>query len=279
MKKLSKLFTVGIFLSTALFANTSDENIIKFEKNRIAQNPNVKVEEVSINTKKELPLSGWYGYILDVKAKVQNKEINAKDIIFSNGKYIAMDLIDAESSKSLKELVTPNLTANYYDKSKLIAGNHNAKDKVVVFSDPLCPFCMEYIPDVIEHVNKNKDTIALYYYHFPLLRLHPAAGTLSKIAEVAKEKGMKEVELKIYTTNWKTYFESDSKDDKVILESFNKVFKTNITLEEISKKEIQDIISKDVKMGEDVMVQGTPTIFVNGIKDINKTKFEMLGDK
>ena len=47
----------------------------------------------------------------------------------------------------------------------------------------------------------------------------------------------------------------------------------------VNKKEIQDIISKDVKMGEDVMVQGTPTIFVNGIKDINKTKFEMLGDK
>lgn len=279
MKNISRLLTAGIVLSTTLFANTSDENIIKFEKDRIAQNPSVKVEEVSINTKKELPLSGWYGYILDVKAKVQNKEINAKDIIFSNGKYIAMDLIDAQTSKSLKALVTPNLTADYYDESKLIAGNHNAKDKLVVFSDPLCPFCMEYIPDVIEHVNKNKDTIALYYYNFPLLRLHPAAGTLSKLAELAKEKGLKDVELKVYTTKWEKDFDSDSKDDSVILKSFNKVFKTNFTLEDVSKKQIQDIISKDVKMGEDVMVQGTPTIFVNGIKDTNKTKFEMLGDK
>lgn len=32
--------------------------------------------------KKELPLNGWYGYILDVEANVQGKDINAKDILF-----------------------------------------------------------------------------------------------------------------------------------------------------------------------------------------------------
>lgn len=279
MRNISKLLTAGIVLSTTLFANSSDQNIIEFEKKRISQNPSVSVQEITINTKKELPLEGWHGYILDVKAKIQNKEINAKDIIFSNGKYIAMDLINSENGKSLKDLVTPNLTEVYYDKSKLIAGNHNAKDKVVVFSDPLCPFCMEYIPDVINYVNKNKDSIALYYYNFPLLRLHPAAQTLSKISEVAKEKGLKDVELKVYTTDWKAYFQSDSKDDKVILDGFNKVFKTNITLEEISKKQIEDIILKDIKMGEDVMVQGTPTIFINGVKDTSKTKIQTLGNK
>ena len=279
MRNISKLLTVGIILSTTLFANSNDKNIIDFEKKRISQNPSVSVQEITINTKKELPLEGWYGYILDVKAKIQNKEINAKDIIFSNGKYIAMDLINSENGKSLKDLVTPNLTEIYYDKSKLIAGNHNAKDKVVVFSDPLCPFCMEYIPDVINYVNKNKDSIALYYYNFPLLRLHPAAQTLSKIAEVAKEKGLKDVELKVYTTDWEPYFKSDSKDDKLILDGFNKVFKTKIKFEEISKKEIQDIISKDIKMGEDVMVQGTPTIFINGVKDTSKTKIQTLGNK
>ena len=279
MRNISKLLTAGIVLSTTLFANSSDQNIIEFEKKRISQNPSVSVQEITINTKKELPLEGWHGYILDVKAKIQNKEINAKDIIFSNGKYIAMDLINSENGKSLKDLVTPNLTEVYYDKSKLIAGNHNAKDKVVVFSDPLCPFCMEYIPDVINYVNKNKDSIALYYYNFPLLRLHPAAQTLSKISEVAKEKGLKDVELKVYTTDWKPYFQSDSKDDKLILDGFNKVFKTKITLEEISKKQIEDIILKDIKMGEDVMVQGTPTIFINGVKDTSKTKIQTLGNK
>lgn len=277
MKKISKLLTLSIFLSTALFASNYDNNVIEFEKKRLSKNPNVKLVKIEINTKKELPLKGWYGYILDVEAKHLNKSINVKDIVFTDGRYMAVDLIDSKNGKSLKDLVTPNLTAKYFDKSKLIAGNHEAKDKIVIFSDPLCPFCMDYVPEVIKHVNKNSNSIALYYYHFPLLRLHPAAGPLSKIIEVAKEKGINDIELKSYQTNWDKYFDSKSKDEKLILEGFNKEFKTNIKLEEISKKELQDLILKDVELGQDVMVQGTPTIFINGVRDNSRKKYKTLG--
>jgi len=275
MNRFSKILTLSIFLSASLFA--SDDVVVEFEKKRVAQNPNVKVNSITVNTKKELPVSGWNGYILDVNANVQGKDINAKDIIFSDGKYISLDLIDAQTGKSLKDFVTPNLTAKYYDKSKLIAGNHNAKDKIVIFSDPLCPFCMDYVPDVINYVNKNKDKIALYYYHFPLISIHPAAVPLSKLIEVAKHKGVKDVELKVYKANWEQYFDAKSVDEKKILEVFNKEFKTNIKLEEITANEINENLKKDISMGEDVMVQGTPTVFVNGEKDSSRQKYETLG--
>ena len=275
MNRFSKILTLSIFLSASLFA--SDDVVVEFEKKRVAQNPNVKVNSITVNTKKELPVSGWNGYILDVNANVQGKDINAKDIIFSDGKYISLDLIDAQTGKSLKDFVTPNLTAKYYDKSKLIAGNHNAKDKIVIFSDPLCPFCMDYVPDVINYVNKNKDKIALYYYHFPLISIHPAAVPLSKLIEVAKHKGIKDVELKVYKANWEQYFDAKSVDEKKILEVFNKEFKTNIKLEEITANEINENLKKDISMGEDVMVQGTPTVFVNGEKDSSRQKYETLG--
>lgn len=278
MKRISKVLSISVLLAVSLFAN-NDEDIIKFEKNRISQNPNVKVNKVTLNIKKELPLAGWYGYILDVEAKVQDKEINAKDILFSDGRYISLDLIDSKNGRSLKDLVTPNLTAKYYDKAKLIAGNHNAKDKIVIFSDPLCPFCMDYVPDVIKYVNKNSDSIALYYYHFPLTRLHPAAEPLSRIMDVAKHKGIKGIELKVYEADWEKYFTVKSTDEKKILEAFNKEFNTNIKLEEISKKEVLDTIKTDMALGEEVMVQGTPTIFVNGVKDVQKTEYEKLGKK
>jgi protein-disulfide isomerase len=32
-------------------------------------------------------------------------------------------------------------------------------------------------------------------------------------------------------------------------------------------------------LGEEVMVQGTPTIFVNGVKDVQKDGYEKLGKK
>lgn len=273
----SKILSLSVILSASLFAN--DSTVVDFEKKRVAQNPNVKVKDVKVNTKKDLPLAGWNGYILDVEAIVQEKSLKVKDILFSNGDYIALDLIDAKTGKSLKDLVTPNLTSNYYDKTKLIAGNHNAKDKIVVFSDPLCPFCMEYIPEVINYVNKNSDSIALYYYAFPLVQIHPASEALSKIIEVAKNKGVKDIELKAYKTDWETYFSPKENDDKKILEAFNKELKTNIKLEEIASKDINEKLSKDMSMGEEIMVTGTPTIFVNGVKDTTRELYKTLGKK
>ena len=277
MNKFSKILSISILIASSLYAS-NDESIVDFEKKRISQNPNVEVKSIKINTKKELPLNGWYGYILDVEANVQGKSINAKDILFSDGKYISLELIDSETGKSLKDLVTPNLTDNFHDKSKLIAGNHNAKDKIVIFSDPLCPFCKDYVPDVIKYVNKNKDSIALYYYNFPL-SIHPAATPLSKLIEVAKHKGIKDAELKAYEIDWEPYFDVKTTDEKKILEAFNKEFKINIKVEEISTNEIKALIEKDITMGEEVMVAGTPTIFVNKVKDSTKLKYETLGKK
>lgn len=277
MKNVSKVLTLAVLLTSSLFANVSDDNVIKFEKKRISQNPNLEVKNISINTKKELPIKGWYGYVLDVEAKINDKVVNAKDILFSDGRYISLDLLDSTNGKSLKDLVTPSLSSKYYDKTKLIAGNHNAKDKIVIFSDPLCPFCMDYVPDVINHVNENKDSIALYYYHFPLLRIHPAAGPLSKLMDLGKQKGIKDIELKVYKADWDEYFDSKETDSKKIIEGFNKEFNTSFTQDDISSIELLELIEDDMKMGEEVMVQGTPTIFVNGEKDTMKTKFKQLG--
>lgn len=278
MNKISKLLSTTLLLSVSLYAN-NDNSVIEFEKSRVSQNPNVTIKEISINTKKEIPLAGWNGYILDVKVNVQGKDVNAKDILFSDGKYISLDLIDSTTGKSLKDLVTPNLTSNYHDKAKLIAGNHEAKDKIVIFSDPLCPYCIDYVPEVIKYVQKNSDSIALYYYHFPLLSIHPAAGTLVKLIDIAKHKGIKDAELKTYQIDWEKYFDVKSTDAKVILEAFNKEFKTDIKLDELSKAEITKTIDSDIAMAEEVMVQGTPTIFVNKVKDSTRLKYEDLGKK
>uniref|UniRef100_UPI004047C363 DsbA family protein n=1 Tax=Aliarcobacter sp. TaxID=2321116 RepID=UPI004047C363 len=277
MNKFSKLLSLSVILSASLYAN--DNLVLEFEKNRVSQNPSIILDEITINTKKELPMSGWNGYILDIKANLQGKDINAKDILFTDGKYVTFDLIDIKNGKSLKDFMTPNLTEKYHDKSKLIAGNHNAKDKIVIFSDPLCPFCIDYVPEVIKHVNKNSDSIALYYYPFPLLRAHPAAAPLSKLIEIAKEKGFKDAELKAYSIDWEKYFPSNSTDEKLILESFNKEFKTDIKIEELTSSKNNEQLKKDIELGEDVMVSGTPTVFINGVKDTSKLKYETLGKK
>lgn len=278
MLSITKVFVLGTLLfSSSILANSIDDKVIDFEKKRFSQNKNIKIKSVSINMKKEMPQKGWYGYIIDLNATIAGNEIRAKDIVFASKDLITPELFDINSSKSLKDLLSPKLTKEYYDKSKLIAGNHNAKDKIVIFSDPLCPFCMDYVPDIIEFVNKNSNHIALYYYHYPILRAHPAASVLIKLMNVAKEKNIKDIELKVYNADWDEYFSSKEKSARKILEAFNKELNTSIELKDINNKKANDEIKKDIQMAEDVMVSGTPTIFINGEIDKTKIKYETLG--
>lgn len=270
-----KLLVSAALLTGTLVAN--DELVIEFEKKRFSKNSQFELKDVKINTKKKINQGDWHGYIMDVTAEVAGKELRAKDIIFSNGTVVAPDLLDIKTGKSLKSLLSPTLPEVYHNKEHLIAGNHSAKDKIVIFSDPLCPYCMDYVPDVIQHVQNNASTIALYYYHFPLLRIHPAAKTLTRLMDAAKHQGIKDVELKTYNVDWSRYFSENERSDQKIIDAFNNEFKTNITLSDLMKADIINGIKTDMKMGEEVMVQGTPTIFINGVKDNTKLQYETLG--
>lgn len=272
MLSMLKLSTIVAVLSSALYANISDDDILAFELKRVSANPRVKIEDVSIHFKKQTDVNGWMGYVFNIKANVQGKVINAKDTIFSNGSVVAPDLINIKSGKSAKDDMIPELSTKYYDEKHLIAGTHGAKNKLVIFSDPLCPFCLDLVPDVIKHVNKYPKNIALYYYHFPLTRIHPAAEPLSRILVVAEKKGVKEAVLKIYEGEFDKYFDVSETDTKKILDAANKVLGTTITLDEIKNISLE----ADLKMGEDAMVQGTPTIYVNGAMDTTRIKFEKL---
>lgn len=277
--KLIKLFTISSLLVSSLFANdTIDNNVLNFEKKRFSKNKRIEIKNVKVNMKKAMPQKGWYGYVIDLEASMAGNNINAKDVVFSNGEVIAPELFDIKTGMALKDLMSPKLNDKYYDKSKLIAGNHKAKDKIVVFSDPLCSFCIDYIPDIIRHVQRNKKNIALYYYHFPSFKIHPAARPLIALMDLAKKNGIKDVELKVYRINWNEYFTLKEKNTQKIIDAFNKEFKTSFSIVDISEKKIKEKISKDIKMAEEVMVQRTPTIFINGEQDKSKLKYEMLGN-
>ncbi len=272
-----KATLVVILFLVSLNADSIDSKIIEFEKNRFSKNKRIEIQKVSISTKKDLPIKSWSGYIINIEALMANRVVKAKDIVFSDGEIISSELFDLETGKSYKELMTPTLTSIYYDKAKFIAGNINAKDKLVIFSDPLCPFCIDFVPDVIKYVQKHEKNLALYYYHFPLTRIHPAAVPLSKLMILAKHKGIKDIEQKVYTIDWDKYFTSKETDVKKVLDGFNKEFKTSFSLKDLEDDKLEKELIYDINMGEEVMVDGTPTIFVNGEQDKTKLKYEQLG--
>lgn len=274
-----KYFTISILLISTLCASTINKKIIAFEKNRIATNDNrIQVEKVTVIHKESIKsMNGWHGYILDIKLKVNGKSINAKDILFSDGKLITAEIQNINTGESIKDSVIPLLSRVYYNNAHLITGNSNAKNKIVIFSDPLSKESKEILPSIIKHVRKNKKKISLYYYHFPLLKKRPASDVISRATIIAKNKKIRKVDIKVYETDFSKYFEPTERDADKILKAFNKELKTNITLAEISDEKIGTRILNDIQMGDSVFVNSTPAVFINGKRDRTLKKYKKIG--
>ncbi|MFA4829025.1 MAG: DsbC family protein [Thermodesulfovibrionales bacterium] len=64
-------------------------------------------------------------------------------------------------------------------KNALLLGDKNAAKKIIVFTDPDCPFCGKFHAELKKVVEQRRD-IAFYIKLFPLTKLHPDAYWKSK---------------------------------------------------------------------------------------------------
>jgi thiol-disulfide isomerase/thioredoxin len=271
-----RLLLSTLIVSSFLQANT-DADMEAFLQKTFSANPNILKLDVKVHKKIKLEqVDGWSAFILNVDAKVKDKEgsrdVNQKMIWFSNGTTISPDLIDMKTGTSLKDTVSPSFESSHYKKQNLIYGNADAAHKVAIFSDPLCPFCRDFVPKAIEYMKKDPKKFAIYYYHLPLESLHPAAVTLVKAATAAELKGEKDVVLKLY----KVEVDARESDENKILAAFNKSAKTNITLQDIKSKAVQEHFSSDIKIASDLMVNGTPTMFFDDMLDKTKVQYQKV---
>ncbi len=249
------------------------KRLLEYVKRAISVNKNYKLKGIRIRQAKNVKdLPGWEVYFLDIDLELlqqKGKQITVHDKIFSNGKYIVRDFINIVNRSSLKDKLVPDMDPSFYRKDHLIYGKASAPNKIVVFSDPICPFCQGYLPKLLKAAKENPDKIALYYYHFPLIMLHKEAPTVIKAAMAAEKKGMKDVMQKVYDAK----FNIDTSDEKKILSVFNKKMGTHITSKDIHAKDIEARYDFDKQYADKMMISGTPTVYFNGKKDFSRKKY------
>jgi len=275
MSLMLRLLIVTVLLGSGLFASEG-VSIEKFLKKSFSKNRGIVSLDVKVVDKVKLKkMKGWSAYIVDidalVRSKPKNRHVKQKMIWFSNGSLITQDLVDMKSGKSLQDSVKPKFKETQYKKENLLYGNADAKHKVAIFSDPLCPFCKRYVPKAIKYMKKYPKKFAIYYYHFPLPSLHPAAVELTKAATALELRGThKDIVLKLYSVK----IDPKERNVKKILKAFNKTMNSNIKASDLNSKAVVKYIKDDILMADTVMVQGTPTIFFDGKIDREKNKYK-----
>ncbi len=271
MSLMSKLSMSLIATSLALSAGGFDLNT--FIKKSVVTNRQVTVNKVNIIAKKPLPqASDWTAYMVVMDLTYQKKSIKAPETIFVNEKsgLATLNMFNATSGKSYRRTMKPDMPASYYDDAHLLYGDKNAPHKLVIFSDPDCPFCRKDVPGIIDDVKKNPTKLALYYYHMPLLKLHPVSDVLTRIMEVLQKQGKVDEALKMYKLKI-NYRETNA--TKILAEA-KKQFGINLTEAEINKAEIKDAVKADSLKGTNLMISGTPTVYYDGKFDNSRIQYK-----
>lgn len=150
-------------------------------------------------------------------------------------------------------------------------GPENAKVTLIEFSDFQCPFCSRGANAVTDVKKKYAGKVRVVFRQFPL-SFHDKAHVASQAALAAHAQG------KFWEMHDKM-FANQSKLDRPSLEGFAKEIGLDV---EKFKKALDDKtyaaqVDADMKLGTDVGVQGTPSMFINGKKIQNATDADAIG--
>lgn len=273
MSLMLKLLAATLLLSSFLNADATSKKVEEFLSEQFGDNPRINSLNVKvIETKKLQQLKGWSTYIVSVEATLKEKPknlIKQKMIWFSNGVVVTKELNDIKTGESYAELVKPSFQKEYYTKANLVSGKPNAKHRVAIFSDPLCPFCETYAPKALKEMSKYPDTFAVYYYHYPIVRIHPASAIIVRAAVVAENKGVKDVAINMY----KVKVNAREKDVEKILKEFNKVVGSNVTQKEVMSPSVAAHIANDEEIAKNVFVSGTPSVYFDDKVDKTRVQY------
>jgi thiol:disulfide interchange protein DsbC len=275
MSLTSKLLMSTIAVSLTLSANAQPDNktLLKYVKKAVVKNPQVKVNGVSVvesKTHKDLP--GWTVLLTTMDLEYQKRNIQAPETMFVKDGLITGHLVDLKTGNDYRDNIKPTVPDSYYDEAHRLFGNKDAKHKILIFSDPQCPFCQEVIPEIFTAAKENPSKIAVYYYHLPLLRIHPVSDALTRIMHIAQHEGKMDVVEKIYSLK----IAPQETDMTKILAAVKSHTGYSVSAEKVNDQKVKDALKADADAAGKMMVSGTPTIYIDGEWDKMRDGFKAL---
>jgi protein-disulfide isomerase len=156
-----------------------------------------------------------------------------------------------------KERLAPDTVIDIDVTGSPSKGSPEAPITIVEWADFECPACQAATPILNDVVKANKD-VRLVFKNYPL-DMHENAEAAARAALAADKQGkFWEMHQALFTSQMpltSTTIERFAADLKLDLEQFKK---------DQRSEDVADRVSRDRKQGEDVKLQATPTVFING---------------
>jgi len=148
----------------------------------------------------------------------------------------------------------------------ILGGSAESPVKLEVFSDFECPGCRNLFFNTIQPVLKNyKDRVCVVYYEFPLA-MHPYARPASRYVSAAARLGDQKKLLVLFETLFadQDIWAQDGNLEASVAKALSpEDLKKVKNIMETEGESIEREIDREVKLGTDRNIPGTPTIFIN----------------
>jgi len=271
---MNKKILVLMALLTWQLSAVSNDGVHYYIKEYIEKKMHSPVNKIETISSYEIKgTNGWEVYFLSLDLNIKMGSVSRKktipQIIFTKGNKIAFSLKN-KFNQDYKRILKPKVPESAYDDEHLLVGNKNAKHRILVMSDPFCPHCQKIVPVLIDDVRRNPNKFALYYYHLPLLRIHPASDTATKAMHLFHERG----EIGNLKKLYRLVVNPKEKNPFVVLDAIKRKTGVKLKLSEINSVKILDALAFDLEMKKRLMVTGTPTIFIDGIWDYTRMAYK-----
>lgn len=150
-------------------------------------------------------------------------------------------------------------------------GNVDAKVTMVEYGDFQCPDCGNAYPVIKELQKIEGDRLRFVYRNFPLSNIHEHAARAAYAAESAGKQG------KFWGMHDLLFENQESLEDQDLITYANNL---NLDIrqfeEDMASEEVMNKVKEDFMSGVKSGVNGTPTLFINGVRFDKSCEVEIL---
>lgn len=150
-------------------------------------------------------------------------------------------------------------------------GNLKASVQIVEYGDFQCPYCAAAVP-ILARVMKNySDSVCLVFRHSPMKDMHPESEKAAVASEAASLQG------KFWEMHRELFINQDNLTNENILEIVKDLkLDLNQFQNDIKREDLLQKVKEDFTTGIRSGVNGTPTLFINGIRFEGLPTYEAL---